>query len=666
MRFDVDTYDGAERLNAHVAALPEQPVGPGQFTALIVGAGLTGIETATEMPGKLRSANIRDRRSPEPPRVIVADHQPRIGSDMGEGACRVIDEALASLGVESRTAVSVAAVDGTGATFSTGERIPAKTVVWCAGMRANPLTELFPVERDRFGRIPVDSRMKVEGMRDLFAAGDAACTVLDDLHPSVMSCQHARPMGRFAGYNVVCDLLGKPTLPLRIDWYTTILDLGPWGAVYTEGWDRRVATIGADAKLTKQLINCQRIYPPRSEGSPGNSRCRRPGGASPAAAVPRTAMPDESAGRRYTANLQGEVDGAALYRTLSQTEKNPELAQVYARLGAVEEAHAEFWKRKIEAIGQRLPKLAAELSDAGARLAGAPLRPGLRAADASTRSSSMDSGTYDTQPEAVAGGLPAAERSHARIIEALAAPSPGAFSGPTIARLEGRHRALGGNALRAAVLGANDGLCSNLSLVMGVAGAELAPHAILVTGLAGLLAGACSMALGEWLSVSTTRESYQRQIKTEADELEQVPEEEEEELALIYQAKGLPEEQAKALAQRLIANKETALDTLVREELGIDPEELGGSAWTAAGTSFLLFAVGAIFPVAPYFALAGLPAVIASLAASGVALFLIGAGTTLFTGLGVWFSGMRQLLVGFAAAGVTYGVGKLIGVAVTG
>jgi VIT1/CCC1 family predicted Fe2+/Mn2+ transporter len=278
----------------------------------------------------------------------------------------------------------------------------------------------------------------------------------------------------------------------------------------------------------------------------------------------------------------------------------------------------------------------------------------------------IDSGAYDAQPEAVAGGLPAAERSHARIIEALAAPSPGGFSGAAIARLEGRHRGLAGNALRAAVLGANDGLCSNLSLVMGVAGADLASHAILVTGLAGLLAGACSMALGEWLSVSTTRESYQRQIQAEAEELEQVPEEEEEELALIYQAKGLPENQAKALAQRLIANKETALDTLVREELGIDPEELGGSAWAAAATSFFLFAVGAIFPVAPYFALAGTSAVITSLAASGVALFLIGAGTTLFTGLGVWFSGLRQLLIGFAAAGVTFGVGRLIGVAVTG
>ena len=376
-------------------------------------------------------------------------------------------------------------------------------------------------------------------------------------------------------------------------------------------------------------------------------------------------MPEDDPRRRYQANLQGEVDSASLYRTLSQTEKNPELAQVYARLAAVEEAHAEFWKRKIGTIGQRSPRMRPSfrtrtLAWLARRFGPTFVLPSINTLE------QMDSGTYDRQPEAVAGGLPAAERSHARIIEALAAPSPGALSGATIARLEGRHRGLGGNALRAAVLGANDGLCSNLSLVMGVAGAQLASHAILVTGLAGLLAGACSMALGEWLSVSTTRESYQRQIKTEADELEQVPEEEEEELALIYQAKGLPEDQAKALAQRLIANKETALDTLVREELGIDPDELGGSAWAAAGTSFLLFAVGAIFPVAPYFALSGKAAVAASLAASGLALFLIGAGTSLFTGLGVLFSGLRQVLVGFAAAGVTYGVGKLIGVAVTG
>ena len=256
--FDVDTYDGAARLNTHIQSLSAQPHSPGQYTALVVGAGLTGIEAATELLGKLRLAGA------VAPRVILADHKPRIGSDMGEGACHVIDEALASLGVVTRTGVAISAIDGSGATLSTGEKIPAATIVWCAGMRANPLTELFPVRRDRFGRVPVDRFMRVEGMADTFAAGDAAYAIVDDRHSSVMSCQHARPMGRFAGHNVVCDLVGKPMLPLRIDWYTTILDLGPWGAVYTEGWDRRVVTTGAAAKRTKQLINCERIYPPRS------------------------------------------------------------------------------------------------------------------------------------------------------------------------------------------------------------------------------------------------------------------------------------------------------------------------------------------------------------------------------------------------------------------
>ena len=375
-------------------------------------------------------------------------------------------------------------------------------------------------------------------------------------------------------------------------------------------------------------------------------------------------MPEEDPRQRYRANLQGEVDSAALYRTLARTERNPQLAQVYGRLAAIEEAHAEYWKDHIAAIDHHVPKLRPGFrSRALAWLAGR-FGPAFVLPTVDTLEH-LDSGTYDEQPEAVSGGLPAAERSHARIIEALAAGAPGALTGSTLARLEGRHRGMGGNALRAAVLGANDGLVSNLSLVMGVAGADLAGHTILVTGLAGLIAGSCSMALGEWLSVNTARESSQRQIATEADELEQVPEEEKEELSLIYQAKGLPEDLAKSLAEQLIANKKTALDTLVREELGIDPEELGGSAWAAAGTSFLLFAVGAIFPVAPYFALAGMPAMIASLAASGAALFLIGAGTTLFTGRGVLPSGMRQLLVGFAAAGVTFGVGKLIGVTVT-
>src|SRR4029077_5783839 len=277
-------------------------------------------------------------------------------------------------------------------------------------------------------------------------------------------------------------------------------------------------------------------------------------------------------------------DSAALYRTLAETERNPQLVQVYRRLAAIEEAHAEYWKNHIAAIDQRVPKLrpgfrARALGGLARRFGPAFVLPTVDTLE------HLDSGTYDAQPEAVAGGLPASERSHARIIEALASSAPG---GAALARLEGRHKGLGGNALRAAVLGANDGLVSNMSLVMGVAGAQLWGHAILVTGLAGLLAGACSMAMGEWVSVSTARESFERQIATEAQELDQVPGEEEEELALISQAKGLPEDQARALAARLIANKSTALDTLAREELGIDPKELGGSAWTAAATSFWL------------------------------------------------------------------------------
>ncbi len=376
-------------------------------------------------------------------------------------------------------------------------------------------------------------------------------------------------------------------------------------------------------------------------------------------------MTERNSQQRYTANLQGEVDSAALYQTLSQTEKNPQLAQVYERLAAVELAHAEFWKRQIAALGQRVPQLRPGFRTRALEWLAQRFGPAFVLPTVNTLEQ-MDSGSYSAQPEAVAGGLPAAERSHARIIEALAAPTSTAFTGATLARLEGRHRGMGGNALRAAVLGANDGLVSNLSLVMGVAGADMAPRAILVTGLAGLLAGSCSMALGEWLSVNTARESAQRQIDVEASELELVPEEEQEELALIYQAKGLPEDLAKTLAERLIANKKTALDTLVREELGIDPNELGGSAWAAGGTSFMLFAAGAIFPVAPYFGLSGISALAVSLAASGVALFLIGAGTSLFTGRGIWFSGVRQLIVGLAAAGVTFGIGRLIGVAVAG
>ncbi len=368
--------------------------------------------------------------------------------------------------------------------------------------------------------------------------------------------------------------------------------------------------------------------------------------------------------KRYQANLQGEVDSAGLYRAMAETETDPKISEVYRRLSAVEEAHAEFWRGQLAKVGAKVGAVRPDWRTRSLVWLARRFGPGFVLPTLSTLEE-RDVGSYDSQPEAVAGGLPAAERSHNRIVQALASTFPDGASGGMLARIEGRHRA-GGNALRAAVLGANDGLVSNFSLVMGVAGAEIAGKTILLTGLAGLIAGACSMAIGEWLSVTSSRELSQRQIEVEADELAQAPEEEKEELILIYQAKGLDEAQARALADRLMANKDTALDTLAREELGVNPEELGGSPWAAAGSSFALFSAGAIFPVAPFFFLDGLGAVAASIMLSGLALMAIGAGTSLFTGRSFAYSAMRQLVGGLAAAAITYGVGRLIGVAVTG
>jgi NADH dehydrogenase len=259
--FDVDTYLGAARLNVHLQSLLRRPVTAGQWTVVVVGAGLTGIEAATEMTGKLRSL-LAETAATRPFRVILADHKPWVGSDMGNPARMVIEEALAALGIELRLGVEIVAIGPSGVTLKSGEEILADTVVWCAGMRANPLTRLFDVEHDQFGRIAVDAFMRVKGLANVFAAGDVAWAMMDDCHASIMSCQHGRPMGRFAGNNVVSDLFGLPMLPLRIAWYVTVLDLGSWGAVYTEGWDRHVVTKGEAAKKTKQVINRQRIYPP--------------------------------------------------------------------------------------------------------------------------------------------------------------------------------------------------------------------------------------------------------------------------------------------------------------------------------------------------------------------------------------------------------------------
>jgi len=366
---------------------------------------------------------------------------------------------------------------------------------------------------------------------------------------------------------------------------------------------------------------------------------------------------------RYHDNLQGELDSAALYRALADIEKDERLTRVYARLASVEEAHADFWRHKLEKSGAKLPPQRVGFRTRVLIRLARRFGPALVLPTARTLEK-IDSGRYDAQADARGAGMPAEEHSHARLLDALSG-APG-ITGGTISRLEGRHKATGGNALRAAVLGLNDGLVSNLSLVMGAAGAGFSERSVLITGVAGLLAGSCSMAMGEWLSVQSSHELYEKQIETEKGELAAVPEEEKEELVLIYQTKGLSEEQARAVAERVMRDPEQALDTLAREELGIDPNQLGGSARTAAITSFVLFCLGALVPVLPYFVLSRSSALSASIALSGAALFGTGAAITLFTGRSVLFSGTRQLLIGLSAAAVTFGIGSLLGVSLGG
>jgi len=209
------------------------------------------------LPERLRIAG--GDASPALARVTLADHAPQIGSVMGNDARSVIGEALATFGIETRTGIVVSAIDQEGATPVDGKRIEADTVVWTAGRRANPLTALFSVDRDQWGRIAVDEFLRVKAIADVYAAGDVARMLIDGRHPTAMSCQYARPMGRFAGNNAACNLLGVKPLPLRIDWYVTCLDLGPWGAVYTRGRERKVVTRGMAARRIKRTINFRHL-----------------------------------------------------------------------------------------------------------------------------------------------------------------------------------------------------------------------------------------------------------------------------------------------------------------------------------------------------------------------------------------------------------------------
>jgi VIT1/CCC1 family predicted Fe2+/Mn2+ transporter len=359
------------------------------------------------------------------------------------------------------------------------------------------------------------------------------------------------------------------------------------------------------------------------------------------------------------ASLNDELNGAYLYDSLAQVEKDPRLAEVYHRMADVERKHAAVWTDQLQSEGVTIPRFAP-----GWRsriLAWSARRFGV-AAVLPTIAGNEQKDTRKYAHTQGAANMGADEASHNRLLSQIARTMKGGMEGGALARLEGRHRAGGGNALRAAVLGANDGLVSNLSLVMGVTGAALNNTAILITGLAGLLAGAISMALGEWLSVQSSRELYKHQISIEQAELASAPEEEAEELALIYEARGLPRDEAERMARHIISDPAQPR-ALAREST--DPPS-GGSAWEAALTSFFLFSIGAIMPVLPYIFLNGITAVAVSMLLSGVGLFVIGAGITLFTGRSVLYSGFRQVLFGILAAGVTFGIGRLIGVNLAG
>lgn len=257
--FDVDQIESAVRLEQHLHALAARPVSPARNTVVVAGGGFTGIETATEMPQRLRAILGQDADV----RVVVVDRSPQIGSAMGDEIRVPIIEASAQLGVEWVVGNSVAGVDAEGVHLSDGTRIAAQTVVWAGGLRASPLTEQLTSVRDAQGRLHVDANLKVQGQASVYAAGDVAYAATDDLgNFAVMSCQHAIALGRHAGNNAAADLLGVAPIAYSQPKYVTCLDLGAWGAVFSEGWERRVKLVKAEAKALKTQINTQWIYPP--------------------------------------------------------------------------------------------------------------------------------------------------------------------------------------------------------------------------------------------------------------------------------------------------------------------------------------------------------------------------------------------------------------------
>jgi vacuolar iron transporter family protein len=362
---------------------------------------------------------------------------------------------------------------------------------------------------------------------------------------------------------------------------------------------------------------------------------------------------------RYRQNYIVEMDGIALYRSMAAAERDGQRAAIFEKLAQNEERHAQRWAKLIQSGGGSVP---AHKPSSRVRLLGWLARQfgTHRVVPIISNMEARDEAGYMRQPEAA--GLPAEERAHSRTLLAMEGKTS---SQDSIAGAERWHTTATGGALRAAVFGINDGLLSNFSLVMGFAGAEAQPEYIILAGIAGLLAGSFSMAAGEYVSVRAQREVFEQQIAIEKEELEVSPREEEEELSLIYQAKGIPEREASHLAKRIIQNPKTAIDTLAREELGLDPTGLG-SPWTAAMSSFIAFVLGAFVPVAPYLLTSGSKAWIASATLSFCALFSVGAVLSIFTSRGPLRSGARMVGIGLLVSAITYSVGWLLGVSISG
>jgi vacuolar iron transporter family protein len=361
-------------------------------------------------------------------------------------------------------------------------------------------------------------------------------------------------------------------------------------------------------------------------------------------------------------NIQTEIDAGYLYGILADTEKDENVAVIFRQMSDIEQGHALAFlqKRNPAATALPPPSRRAKILKTIGKLFGNDYILGVLMDTEKSLSGSVTAARKKSNTTSSVS-----DTAHVTILKNILNNST-TVSGTNLARFEKRHRSVGGNALRAAVLGGNDGLVSNFSLVMGIAGATSGKSEVLLAGLAGLLAGALSMALGEWISVKSSQELFENQMQLELEELETNPEGEEKELALIYMSKGIPQEQAKVMAKDIMLNQNQAHEVLIKEELGINAEDLKGSAMEAALTSFFLFAVGAVIPVIPFFFTGGLTAVLISTILSAIGLFLIGASITLFTGKSVWYSGFRQVLFGLMAAAITFGIGKLIGVSLAG